>query len=66
MAVGSAVGGAVRRNRLRRRLREVIRTAPVTDMDIVITAERDAGQLSYQELAEHVLRALASAGVVPR
>ena len=63
LAVRSSVGGAVVRNRLRRRLRAIFR-AHVTrrGIDVVIAADVGAAGLQYQELETHVVSALTGAG----
>ena len=50
-AVGKRVGGAVIRNRTRRRLREALRTLPLaTGYDILIVAHPPAADVSFGEL----------------
>lgn len=55
---------AVRRNRLRRRLREIARSLPVIDRDIILTAKAPALTADAAELREAVLRSLRRAGLV--
>jgi ribonuclease P protein component len=61
LAVGTGAGGAVVRNRMRRRLRALVRSAPLTGVDLVVRADREATQLTYQELEVHLGRAITSA-----
>lgn len=64
LSVHRKVGGAVERNRLRRRLRAAFREhAADGRYDAVIRAEADAGRLSFQDLEVHVAGALTAAGV---
>jgi ribonuclease P protein component len=50
--VGKRVGGAVVRNRVKRRLREAVRLAPVeSGWDIVLIARRDAPVSPYSDLS---------------
>jgi ribonuclease P protein component len=62
LAVSARAGGAVGRNRLRRRLRALVREASIP-ADVVISAGREAMELSFQELGSRLNRALATAGV---
>jgi len=60
--VGKGLGGAVRRNRMKRRLRETVRLhwpefqAPV---DVVINPKRSILQVDFPELGEEISRAFA-------
>ncbi len=60
LTVGKWLGAAVRRNRIRRRLREIIRVSGVRPgWDLVIIARKDASTASFQELQSavgHVLK----------
>jgi ribonuclease P protein component len=62
-AVPRATGGAVQRNRLRRRLRELLRPrlAELAGVDVVISVRRDARKLSGPELAAELERCTAGA-----
>lgn len=52
-AVGKRLGGAVVRNRVRRRLREIVRQAPVKDgWDMVFIARQDAVAADYSTLRQ--------------
>ncbi|MGH2807954.1 MAG: ribonuclease P protein component [Actinomycetota bacterium] len=64
LAVPSSTGGAVVRNRIKRRLREAFRAGgPRHGMDVAIRAHATLARLSFQELEEHLGRALRRAGV---
>ena len=57
LAVGKRVGGAVVRNRVKRRLREVFRRERAhfpTTLDVVVVPQAGAGDLSYEELREEL------------
>ena len=55
-AVSKRVGKAVVRNKVRRRLREVLRAAGMQEgFDLVITARSEAAQASFQELKAELL-----------
>lgn len=59
------VGGAVVRNRVRRRLKEALRPLPLTEAwDIVISAKVAAGRADYHELKRAVVDLLARAGIL--
>lgn len=57
--VGKALGGAVERNRLKRRLREAVRLEgwPDVSADVVIHPKRSVGRMDFRELQEEVGRA---------
>ena len=64
LAVPAGAGGAVTRNRLRRRLREIVRAyAPTDGVDVVIRGDRGVIGRNFQELHETVVSALEQAGV---
>ena len=55
LAIPKAVGSAVVRNRLRRKLRAAAQACQLTSSaDVVLGAEREAAGLDYQELVRHV------------
>jgi ribonuclease P protein component len=56
-AVGRAVGGAVERNRLRRRLRAIVRDAELAPGAYLISVAPSAARLTFDELAGHVTAA---------
>jgi ribonuclease P protein component len=62
------VGGAVQRNRARRRLREIVRRrwprVPVTGFLLMFVAYRSATTAPHQDLASDVERVLAAAGAL--
>jgi ribonuclease P protein component len=62
------VGGAVQRNRARRRLREIVRRRfprlPVSGYRLVVIALSSALRATHQELASDVERVLAAAGAL--
>jgi len=67
LAVGRRVGSAVRRNRLRRRLREWfrhnrdrLRESFGEDIDVVVIARAGAAELSWRELTEELGALVAS------
>ena len=58
LAVGKRVGGAVVRNRVKRRLREIFRRERAqfpTTIDVVIVPQAGAGECSSEELREELL-----------
>lgn len=59
------VGGAVVRNRVRRRLREALRLLPLgTSWDVVVSAKTAAAKADYHELKRAVIDLLARAGIL--
>jgi ribonuclease P protein component len=63
LTVGRRSGSAVVRNRVRRRLRSAyLAHGRREGLDVVLVARREAVELSYQELENHVIRALDRAG----
>lgn len=62
---GKRLGGAVVRNRLRRRLRESIRIlATKPGWDVVVSAKMPAAGASFQELNRAVIELLTRAGIL--
>lgn len=68
LAVSRKVGNAVVRNRVKRRLREVLRHVrpAARPFDVVVIARPAAAAADYDTLASEVLQLLARAGVVSR
>lgn len=68
IASKKSVGGAVERNRARRRLREIVRRRwprlPLTGYWILVIAHRGALSAPHQELASDLERLLATAGAL--
>ena len=59
-----AVGNAVARNKVRRRLREAVRSLPLADgWDVVIIARKAAAAAAYQQLRGSLAALLARAGL---
>ena len=70
ISVPKRVGGAVSRNRVRRRLREIFRRTralmPARRAAIVVNARPSAATASFQELSEDFARAVSRASRPPR
>lgn len=64
MSIRAAVGTAVERNRLRRRVREAFRSYdPAPGSDVVLSASREATGRNFQELQGSLSTVLERAGV---
>ncbi len=62
---GGTIGNAVVRNRLKRRLREALRSLPVgPGWDVVVNARRGAAEVDYHRLRAVVGELLARAGAL--
>jgi ribonuclease P protein component len=62
-----AVGGAVVRNRVRRRLREAVRSLSLVDgWDVVIIARRSAAEALYGQLRVSLASLLERAGIATK
>lgn len=63
---GKAIGGAVVRNRVKRRLREAARSIPVaTGLDIVIGARKPAVAVDYRKLRQALTALVKRADAAP-
>ncbi len=63
------VGGAVQRNRMRRRVRELFRAARAEmapDVWIVVVAKSGSAEVTFSELREEWLRLMRRLSIVPR
>jgi ribonuclease P protein component len=61
----AAIGNAVARNRLKRRLREAVRSLEVAPgWDIVVNSRRGAAEASYEQLRGELCDLFARAGVL--
>ena len=65
LSVSKKVGSAVKRNKVRRRLKEVFRSSMERlsgDLDFVISARPAAAEATFEELNEEFLRSLHRLG----
>jgi ribonuclease P protein component len=61
-SVSKRVGNAVKRNRVRRRLREILRVQPLLEgFDIVVVARPQAAEADFQSLKAEMLMLLKRA-----
>lgn len=63
ISTGRRLGGAVRRNRVRRRLREILRAVPPAGgrgLDILVVARPASASASFTDLRAALLRLLAA------
>jgi len=61
LTVGKVLGGAVERNRIKRRMREAVRVSGVAGpepVDVVINPRKSVAGLPFQQLREEVTRCL--------
>ena len=64
---GRGIGKAVVRNKVRRRLREAVRSLPLKGgWDVVVIARRSAADATYRELRESLASLVARAGVMAK
>lgn len=69
MITSRRVGGAVQRNRMRRRVRELFRGARgemAPDVWIVVVAKSGSAEVTFSELREEWLRLMRRLSIVPR
>ncbi len=65
LSVGKRVGSAVARNRVKRRLRALLRSRPPREgYDIVVTAHAGAGSVTFDELCGETERCLELLGIL--
>jgi len=63
IVVERSAGGAVVRNRIKRRIREAFRSwSAATGYDVVVRGEADVRDIEFQELVIHLKTALTRAG----
>jgi ribonuclease P protein component len=63
LTVKTGKGGAVARNRARRRVREAFRAQEIQGFDVIVVADEEAARLEFSALAAHLEKALGAAGV---
>ena len=62
LSVSKKVGTAVKRNRVRRRLKEIFRSSLAGlpgELDLVVSARPAAAEASFEELSEEFLRGMS-------
>jgi ribonuclease P protein component len=63
LSVRATSGSAVTRNRIKRRIRAAWRNlAPVEGAEVVVQADRSTADAAFQDLENHLVKALAKAG----
>lgn len=64
-SVGRKLGSAVDRNRLKRRLREMVRSLPIRDgWDVIIIVRKEAAGVPFEVLSHSLCRLLSLAGIL--
>ena len=65
LSVSRRVGAAVTRNRVKRRLREILRALPLTaGNDVVVTAQPPSASASFEELRRDIERCAQQIGIL--
>ena len=65
LSVSRSVGTAVTRNRVKRRLREILRALPLgTGSDVVVTAQPSSASADFEELRRAVERCAQQIGIL--
>jgi len=64
IVVSRKVGKAVTRNRVRRRIREILRRLHLPAADLMVIAKPEAAEADYATLARDLLRALDKSGLL--
>jgi ribonuclease P protein component len=57
-------GSAVRRNRVKRRVRAALRECPAPTRNVVVRADEVVAELEFQKLVTNLQGALSSAGAI--
>ncbi len=64
IVVSKKVGKAVVRNKVKRRLRELVRRTHLPPAELMIVARPEAAEASFDELARDLYRALKQSGLL--
>ncbi len=65
LVVSKKVGKAVVRNKVKRRLREILRRLYLPKAHLLVLAQPEAREAGYQELFQDLVRALKRSGLIP-